>query len=782
MAEVFMALAEQDIRAQPPKIDEATAHWQDAIQAARAIGFESQFLDTLVTTTLARSTTLTQGQHLDEGVALLQAVQPLTDDERVVGKLAELLTDRGVKKGNEQQWDGAVEDLRSALSFNPHSVRARSNLLTALRGAAATAHEAEDTTTARQHLQEARSVLRSGLEMDGDNSGWRQEMIEVEFELLAVEGGSSDGESGGLAALLGGLMAMLGSAQDSTDSAEAMHLMAEAADKAAAQDFAEALRLTERALELDPESPLLLRGLASMTNNYGVQLAEQDQFEQAIQVLQEGVRRFPDHADLQRNLQSVQRADELRRLTSEGSPLEALEALLRVLAEDSGAGVATQPTQEPPRLAPPATGRNRFTELAEAGRAKRERGDLPGAIADLEQALSLAPEHQDIRRSLADTMEKHADALIAQGRRDEGLAVARRGLMYVPDHAGLKMTLALASLGQSGTEGNSTDASAPEAALRTLFEGLARAAASTAGEVQPLKNGPAEPGAAARASVLLQETELKYQERGSNRYVLPFRTEHRDRVVAQLQVVHDLAVVSTPVTAGSVDESALLYSLLRATFTGDYFKACRSSQGQMFLVAETPVGVLSAKSLEEIIRDLVSFADVPDADLTSAERLASHIGSVQAARRMGEGLGASGGGLFGFLRRKSLDESAQRLVEFSRTAGVECQRVADNRYRLKVGLTGLNVLAICKGSAISFIASFGDMRPARGNLRFYRRVTEINMELDVWKIALDSDDDVAFLYELPALDEDTFERMTDGLDQHLMRYGFELTLLARTGA
>lgn len=783
MAQAHMTLAEQSIRAQPPIVADATRHWQNALKVSELIGIEAQLRDVLVTTALGRTTTLVQNQQFDESVALLQTVYPLTDDERIQGRLAEVLTDRGVKRGNRSEWDGAVEDLRSALTINPHSVRARSNLVTALRGAAALAHETGNKSSARFHLDEARSVLSSGLEMDGDKSEWQQELLETELEMIVIGGESGEDGSGGPAELLGGLLAVFGSREDGADSAgaEAMRLMAEAADRAAAQDFAEALQLTERALELAPDSPLLLRGLASMTNNYGVQLAEQEQFERAIQVLEGGLRRFPDNADLQRNLQGVRHAHNLHRLTSEGSPLEALEALLRVLAEEPDK--AARPQQDLPRLAPPATVLHRATELAERGRAKSGQGDLPGAIADLEEALSLAPENQDVRQSLADTLEKHADSLIAQGKRDEGLAVARRGLMYMPAHAGLKMTVTLTPLSQPGAAASGSDVTTPETMLRTLFDDLAKAVASAAGDVQPLKDGPADPGAVAKAGALLRETGLKYQEPGPNRYALPFRTEHRDRLVAQLQVVRDLAVVSVPVPVGLFDEADLLYSLLRATYAGDYFKVCRSQQGGLFLLAETPLSVLSAKSLEEIIRDAIGFADVSDADLASADKMAAHIDAIQGARRLEEGLAdGSGGGLFGLFRRvKGMAESAQRLVDFCRASNVKCDRVADNRYQLEVGLANLTVLAICKGSAVSFVAILGDMRPARGNLRFYRRVAEINMELEVWKIALDSDDDVAFLYELPSLDEDAFERMTDGLDQYLMRYGFELMLLARSG-
>jgi tetratricopeptide (TPR) repeat protein len=765
-AEAHMALAEQDIRAHPPKVTEATNHWQDSLDAAQAIGIERQFRDTLVTTALGRATTLGQSQHLDEGIVLLEAVLPLTDDERVLGRLAELFTDRGVKRGNADEWEGAVEDLRNALNINPHSVRARSNLVTALRGAATSAKEAGLIESARQRLEEARAVLKSGLEIDRGKEEWQTELLKTEFELMVLGSISDDGNGGDVATLLDGLMAVLGSGTDATGSpqAEAMRLMAEAAEKAAEEEYREALRITERALVLDPDSPLLLRGMESMTNNYGVQLADQGDFEQAIEVLEGGVRRFPDNADLQRNLQSVRNAQEMRQLATDGSPLAALETLLRVLSDESD-GSSSLSLSSPP-------GRDRASDLADRGRAKADRGDLTGAITDLEEALSLAPSNQSIRRSLADTLEKHADALIAQGRREEGLAAARRGLMFVPDHGGLQATIAIAALGQAESGGQ-------ESALRTLMEGLARAAGVTGEDIRPFKEGPVDPGAAEKVGALLRETGLKYQEPGRHRYAIPFRTEHRDRLVAQLQVVRDLAVVSVPLAFHTRDEATLYYSLLRATFTGDYFKACRSQGGQLFLAAEVPSSVLAAKSLEGVIRDAISFADVTDADLASADKLGAHIAAVQAARRMAEGLTNGGGGLFGFLKRnKGQDESAQQLMSLCRAAGVNCQRVGDNRYGLKLGLTELNALALCKGSAISFIVTFGDMRPARGNLRFYQRVTEINTELDVWKVALDSDDDVAFMYELPALDENSFTALTNQIDMTIMRYGMELTLLS----
>jgi tetratricopeptide (TPR) repeat protein len=255
--------------------------------------------------------------------------------------------------------------------------------------------------------------------------------------------------------------------------------------------------------------------------------------------------------------------------------------------------------------------------LARKARKKTARKELSAAVADLEQALSLAPQEESIRKDLADTLEKLADSLAMKRRTEEAMTVVRRGLSLVPAHPGLLATKrAVELIGRIGLGAARDDplGAASTAAADSLFD---------------LESRSPDSDSVKRINRYLKKTDLKYQRVGDAEYSLPFRTDHHDLVVVRLQVVEDVVAIVAPIKLRSLDRTDVLYNFLRATYAADIHKVCGTGDGKLFLVAEVPTSVLDPGRLERLIRESSMMSSVSEERLMSTEKLVAHLRSVQ---------------------------------------------------------------------------------------------------------------------------------------------------------
>jgi hypothetical protein len=75
---------------------------------------------------------------------------------------------------------------------------------------------------------------------------------------------------------------------------------------------------------------------------------------------------------------------------------------------------------------------------------------------------------------------------------------------------------------------------------------------------------------------------------------------------------------------------------------------------------------------------------------------------------------------------------------------------------------------------VSFGALIGGARPPAGHTLFYEKMAEINRRIRVMKVALDADDDLLFMYELPNLNKESFRQMCERFESYVMRHAIEL--------
>lgn len=206
-----MALAELAIATDLEEVPEAVAEWELALELSVEVGERARTRDAIVDTLVGRAAALKSGGRLDDAIALLEATQDAYADGELTGKLAQLLTDRGVRAGNDERWEESVADLRRAREINPSVPRTRDNLVTALRGLAAS-RLSEGPETAEPPLREAVSILEDEIASEGSDPRLRDTLREVRGELAitglarivgtaGVEGDAEDTEGTGASGL-----------------------------------------------------------------------------------------------------------------------------------------------------------------------------------------------------------------------------------------------------------------------------------------------------------------------------------------------------------------------------------------------------------------------------------------------------------------------------------------------------------------------------------------------------------------------------------------------------
>lgn len=166
--EANLAAGQTSIAAAEMDLQGAIASWREAIRLAKTVRKQELTQKRIVETALGRVRTLEQKKRLDEAVALLEAAEAICDDRldrELVGRLSEILTNRGILAGNEKppRYGAAVVDLRRAVQHNPHAARPLVNLSIALQNWAMERYEEGQKGDAADLLEEGMQHLEDGI-------------------------------------------------------------------------------------------------------------------------------------------------------------------------------------------------------------------------------------------------------------------------------------------------------------------------------------------------------------------------------------------------------------------------------------------------------------------------------------------------------------------------------------------------------------------------------------------------------------------------------------------
>lgn len=309
-AEAHLRLAEQCLVSTPLKATLAVRHWQDAIAVASAGSTAGRFQDAITDMALGRATSLDQSGRLDDAVLLLEAALAFDKTQRLSGKQAELLTNRGIVAGNAGQWENAVADLRHALALNPHLPRTRHNLVMALRGEASQHHAAHDDTRARALLEESVQVLQAAVESDPQDEESQNLLSQTRAE-LSMLGGPPDTTTDPFQLLRDALDTLPESGAPepvmppSVRSAPGHDICQRAKAQSKRGEYAQAIADLEKALRVSPHDRDIKNTLIDIIEEYADYLLGKRQFDQAAFVVERGLGYAPDHDGLKATLAAI---------------------------------------------------------------------------------------------------------------------------------------------------------------------------------------------------------------------------------------------------------------------------------------------------------------------------------------------------------------------------------------------------------------------------------------------------------------------------------------------
>jgi hypothetical protein len=246
-------------------------------------------------------------------------------------------------------------------------------------------------------------------------------------------------------------------------------------------------------------------------------------------------------------------------------------------------------------------------------------------------------------------------------------------------------------------------------------------------------------------ATLLLASSLKSQEIGGAHVVL-FSGMQTERVVVQVrELPGGLLGLYTSLPEVRRHRDRAYRHLLEASFQASYAKAFLQDSGALVLAAEVPLATLSPESFTGICTGLAALGDVNKDDLTADAALKTQLSLCTLAQA-------------GHI---ALDREAEteRLKDLLSQAGLPCRErgpgVLSTSLRLIAELEcSVRVLPTC----ISLILYLGGIQPKKEDK--LGRLLTLNRSADVAKCGLDSDGDVALLYEVPAL--------YDGLLDHLI--------------
>ncbi len=237
---------------------------------------------------------------------------------------------------------------------------------------------------------------------------------------------------------------------------------------------------------------------------------------------------------------------------------------------------------------------------------------------------------------------------------------------------------------------------------------------------------------------LMLSTGLKYVEAEPGVFVAPFSAKRRDGVLTVTRELDELLLLSAQIDIPRRGRDRALENLLRATYSANLVKLVSSAQGDYLLVVELNKPQASGEVLAAALRGLASLADLQENDTRNLDLV------NQATTNCNQELAIMP------------DDLGFDLMATCRQEGIPCTDAGQGKYRLK--FQDITLLLFRVPAALSFVFLTGTTPRAGRQEGFYHQMLDVNLTLNVGKVALDSDGELAFMCEVPVsgLDADGF--------------------------
>jgi len=325
---VLFELGRQAIASAPQRLAEGIGYWHEALERAAGGDRRDQVAGRITEMVLGRIQVLTRNDREEEAIELLEAACEERADGQLQGALATLYAQRAIAGVNERDaWQQGVADLQRARQLSPHSAHINLNLIRALQGRSHEIHE-QDSQGAAALLREALALAAEELARDPDNKQLQEAANQTRAGLaqLQLDPAKLRGEN-----LIEAFMQTIpaGAARLST------HYHNQGLAKAKAGDLDGAIRVLEKALDLEPGSPVTRTALVSVLNRAAVERANRQRFAEALAALDRAMELAPEDPHLLRNRRAIGRASELEALTRQKPSPEGFLRLMQLLQDEN---------------------------------------------------------------------------------------------------------------------------------------------------------------------------------------------------------------------------------------------------------------------------------------------------------------------------------------------------------------------------------------------------------------------------------------------------------------
>lgn len=274
------------------------------------------------------------------------------------------------------------------------------------------------------------------------------------------------------------------------------------------------------------------------------------------------------------------------------------------------------------------------------------------------------------------------------------------------------------------------------------------------GEEKKKKRKAKAPSKKKKQQMTLQETlsatELKFLELGGGSMAFPFGGERVDQVTVEVRELGDeLVYFAVPLPEpGMFGREAAHHHALRASYTTNFIKAMTVKSGLAF-AAELPKTVVTPAVAEGVIRGLVFLADVKKKDLTDEEGCNSRMVKCVLAQSS--------------LVTVDVAKTKQEVQALFEGAGLQWSQPQDDSFVFKLDFasTDLDVLIRTGEHCVTIVLPLGGVKPVGDKKKYLSHLLDLNRVANVAKLGIDSDGDVALLYELPELLPDTIDNVRE---------------------
>jgi hypothetical protein len=330
----------------------------------------------------------------------------------------------------------------------------------------------------------------------------------------------------------------------------------------------------------------------------------------------------------------------------------------------------------------------------------------------LEQRLEQSPSDEETRSQLLDALIQCSEDLNVEGHQEQAIAELERRLPLFPDDTRLRNQI-----------------------------GFIREGYKVKGYL--------------RAGDLHFSDRVEVASRANRSFSLPFASHGFADIHIYVDVVGDVAVISTPL-ASSVDvgNSQMLRSLLQTFHKIPFYKPCwHADTRKMTLVVESPVALLTYKVLESTVRTAARFVKIHAAVVSSPQKLSKHL--KEEFMDFTEPL--SGSSL-------PLD----LIPSVCQKANITCLGRADGEWVLRRTPDTPGVTALYNDIVVRLSIEAGKLSDA--SHATYLQLTTINAAMRICKVVLDEEEKVLFVADLPHLNEEWLLFALEELENSLSRF------------